>query len=147
MDSQYANNELTGHAHIYAMADRYDIAVLKDTAIANFQYTLQTQRSSEMIIDDSLIAIDVIYTTTLSTDRGLRDCLTPKIQSRKGDLVNHASFVALVKTLADGDFAMDVVKALNEMSPQTAKSNHKCVMCNYNWHTSEWKCPRCHYPN
>ena len=92
------------HAQTYAAADRYDISGLKDFAKAYFEAELAKRYE----IENVLPAIEVAYISTLKSHRGIRNCLLKTIESNKKQCRRNEHFVDLFRTLADGDFAMDV---------------------------------------
>ncbi|MCJ1450659.1 hypothetical protein MMC28_000992 [Mycoblastus sanguinarius] len=100
---------IVAHARMYAIADKYDIPILKDLAIAKFAPSLKDTQAVD--IPSFTAAIEVIYTSTLDTDRGLRDCLIPTLKDRMRHLRDDEHSMKLVKSLGEGDFAVDVIDA------------------------------------
>ncbi|KAF2868103.1 hypothetical protein BDV95DRAFT_580259 [Massariosphaeria phaeospora] len=66
-----AANPLTIHATMYALADKYQIAGLAKSAGAKFKSCMQDHWDSE----DFINAVQIAYTSTPDTDRGLRDVI------------------------------------------------------------------------
>ena len=61
------------HASVYAIADEYGVGLLKDLAAGNFSLALKD-------ILSLIAAIEVVYTSTLGSNRGLKDCIEPKVE-------------------------------------------------------------------
>lgn len=121
------NNKLDFNARMYAMADKYDIAFLKKLSTA----MLQAQLDGPMITPRFLKAVRTIYTTTLSSDRGLRDLLVPVLKKHRSALSNDAGFLNLIKSgLADGDFAADLTVALSQLPDPKPELVYFCPDCN-----------------
>ena len=101
-------SSLVVNANVYAIAEKYDVRALKSLAEQKFAEALETQWNS-----DSLpVAVEIVYTTTPSSDRGLRDCITRLIERHRNDLLKKKGFLQAVG--ANGDFAIDVVKAVTD---------------------------------
>jgi hypothetical protein len=64
-------NPLTIHATMYALADKYQVLGLSQTAKVKFEQTLNQHVDSE----DFIAAVQLAYSTTPETDRGLRDAV------------------------------------------------------------------------
>ncbi|KAL2045576.1 hypothetical protein N7G274_002004 [Stereocaulon virgatum] len=123
---------LVVHAHMYAIADKYGVTLLKDIAKEKFTTFLQDIRSkgaASLDIPAFATAIGVIYTTTLASDRGLRDAIVPVMVAFETQLRASDDFMALIRgTLADGDFAVDVIDAWADMR-NAASSSWSCGNC------------------
>lgn len=108
--------QLSINAKMYAMGEKYSINSLKDLAKAKFSKCLTPGQDLEEFFDIFLEAVDLVYTTTPASDRGLRDCLTPILAAHKETLRKLPDFVNLIKgQLSDGDFAMDVINVWAEI--------------------------------
>ena len=66
-------SELYTHAQMYALADEYDIKDLKDEALWKFNQVLVSKKGHSDELQTVLETIPLIYSTTLDSDRGLRD--------------------------------------------------------------------------
>ena len=64
-------NRLHLNSQMYSVADKYDIASLKDKAARKFDTVRETTTAS--LVDDIMEAIPHIYSSTLDRDRGLRE--------------------------------------------------------------------------
>ena len=115
-------------ARMYALADKYGIEDLKDFAQYKLSLVLP-YRWDSLAFDPPMFvkALRVIYTTTLSSDRGLRDLVIPAIKHHRVKLRNNADFMEMLGSgLDDGGFAADVFDALLELvQPKT----YQCTRC------------------
>ena len=108
---------LVAHARVYAIADRYGVGLLKDLAVAKFSLALTNTKTAD--IPSFISAIEVVYTSTLGLDRGLRDCIKPKLSEFKHQLRDDTEFMALfVSGLGDGEFSIEVLDAFAGLSPK-----------------------------
>ena len=104
---------LSFNAKMYAVADKYDISLLKKTAQEKFARAMKDYDWADPA--DFLSATEVTYSTTLSSDKGLRDLIMSAIKEKQQQLRGNEGYRTLIKTkLANGDFALDVVDALTE---------------------------------
>lgn len=116
------------NARMYALADKYGIEDLKDFAKNSFSLSLSLPGADLAFeVPDFVKALRVIYTATLSSDRGLRDLVIPAIKQCRVDLRKDSDFVEMLSSgLGDGEFAMDVFDALLELAePKT----YQCMEC------------------
>ena len=103
---------------MYGLGDKYNIDALKDLAEGKFSIAL----GAGWDIVSFPEVIETVYSTTLASDRGLRDCLTPVLLEHKEELHEHEGFNSLITgKLADGDFAMDVINAWTEFDEAEEK--------------------------
>lgn len=111
-DSAGRENQLDFHARMYGMADKYDVPFLKELSKSMFH----AQIKGPIDMPPFLKAVQSIYTTTLSSDRGLRDLLIPALKTHRHTLNKDDGFSDLIKSgLADGEFAADVIAALSQL--------------------------------
>lgn len=90
------------NASMYALADRYDIEHLKTLAKEKFLDLVNRHP-----IDDTFTgAVFVVYNSTLPSDRGLRDCIGPKMRKHWLTLRANDTFMDVVKS--NGDIAIDM---------------------------------------
>ncbi|KAK0516987.1 hypothetical protein JMJ35_000142 [Cladonia borealis] len=133
------------NARMYALADKYGIEDLKDFAKHSLSLWLPSCGYGSALFDASMFvkALKVIYTTTLSSDRALRDLVIPAIKTHRIEL--RGDFVEMLSSgLGDGEFAMDVFDALLELAqPRT----YQCMKCDivtfperYNDGVKCWQC-------
>ena len=73
--------------------------------------------------------METIYTSTLDSDRGLRDLLVPGLIKHRILLSKNKVFLDLVKSgFADGDFTADVIAALSQL-PEEPELVYFCGKC------------------
>ena len=130
---------------VYALADKYQITALKDHAKKKFKTALSW--SWDIISFPEVVGM--VYTTTLASDRGLRDCLVPFMTKHKEKLRESKAFMGLVRgRLADGEFAVDFIDAWAEPKESDAASAteihllsgpFQCRHCKCTWEY----CPAC----
>ncbi|KAK7434445.1 BTB/POZ domain-containing protein [Colletotrichum acutatum] len=90
------------HAKVYSAAEKYAVDGLKDLAVAKFK------AAAAQVWDpsDFLYAASEAYTSTIDTDRGLRDAVLEAFAARK-DLLNNDEAKTTVKRL--GSLAYDLL--------------------------------------
>ena len=107
---------LVAHARVYAIADKYRVGLLKDLAVCNFSLALVNIQAAA--IPSFIAAIEVIYSTTLGSDRGLRDCIRTKLLEFRQVLRDSDDFMALILSgLGDGEFAVEVIDVWGGLRP------------------------------
>lgn len=113
------NPTLMAHACVYAIADKFGVGLLKDLAAAKFSLALKDIRDAD--IPDFIAAIEVVCTSTLGSDRGLRDFIKPKLIEFRQQLRDSDHLMALfVSDLGEGEFAVRVLDAWTGLSaPRT----------------------------
>ena len=67
------------HAAMYALGDKYDLALLKDTALANFTKLVE-ETSSQADLLGFLESVPIVYSSMPDSDRKLRDITVKKIR-------------------------------------------------------------------
>ena len=101
--SANAEGTLVMNANVYAIADKYGIPSLKEIAQRKTAEALKTDSNHESF----LTALDIVWTTTPLSDRGLRGLFLPVIAKNKKILLEKEDFVRSVRT--NGDLAVDVL--------------------------------------
>ena len=142
-DDAEGGRPLLVDAKMYAIGDKYGIDALKSLAKKKFSDALDAGWDIVSFPE----VIETVYTTTITSDRGLRDCLAPVLLEHKDDLHEHEGFIGLIKDkLSDGEFAMDVINAWAEfdVSDKATASKYtsgrfQCRKCRNKWD----KCPSC----
>ena len=92
-------SELHTHASMYALGDEYGILDLKEEALWKFKRTMEAKKGHEDELESVIEAMPIVYTTTPSSDRGLRDAVVAfgaKNLERIKDLSGFESVVAQV---------------------------------------------------
>ncbi|KAL8878743.1 MAG: hypothetical protein Q9198_003517 [Flavoplaca austrocitrina] len=97
-------SKLEFNALMYFAGDKYDIGGLKILAKAKFSAALVQGWDQE---DHFPEAIRLVYENTVSSDRGLRECLKPMLVVHKQQLQSNEKFMDLVET--NGKFARDLI--------------------------------------
>lgn len=115
------------NARMYALADKYGIEDLKDFANNSLSQLLPCPGDQRTVDAPIFVkALKVVYTTTLSSDRGLRDLVIPTIKHCRVDLRNNADFMEMLGSgLDDGGFAADVFDALLELAQPKTYQCHR----------------------
>ena len=105
------------HARVYAIADKYGVGLLKDLARARFALAVRNTVATD--IADLIAATEVVYATTPSSDRGLRNSIKPKLMEFKQQLRDNNEFMALfVSGLGGGNFAVEMLDAWAGLNPK-----------------------------
>lgn len=102
--SQY-NGRLTINARVYAIAEKYGVWSLKDTAIQKSADILKQMWNT----NDLFTAIEIVWTSTPGSDRGLRECYLAAIVKHKHDLHKMEGFMEFVRSI--DDMAGDILDA------------------------------------
>ncbi|KAL8806374.1 MAG: hypothetical protein Q9182_001404 [Xanthomendoza sp. 2 TL-2023] len=92
MVSALLNNVL-----VYALADKYNIQNLKELSKAKFEI----RSSEEWQVQDILAVLPLVYETTPTTDRGLRDVMLNVCSSQMDRLVSNEKFREIVHNGAE----------------------------------------------
>lgn len=104
--------------------------LLKELAREKFAAVLEDVKDvAGLDIPAFAAAIDIIYTSTLASDRGLRDAIVPTLRQFKRELRNSDDFTGLIAAgLGEGDFALDVIDAWTKFESQR-KVTWQCTHC------------------
>ncbi|KAI6749658.1 hypothetical protein HG530_015072 [Fusarium avenaceum] len=92
------------HAKVYQIADKYGIFALKEHAKKKFSAVVKTDWST----DDFPLAIEFVYLTTPTEERGLRDLVVKTPYTNVQNLNTRDGFCQTLRTTAD--FAADLVR-------------------------------------
>ena len=74
------------HAAMYALGDKFDIAVLKDAALVKFNKHATKYGREDLL--QLIECIPLVYSSTPDSDRALRDATIEKIKSRPSRFLN-----------------------------------------------------------
>lgn len=124
------------HVQVYAIGEKYQEPTLKDQAQAAFQEALQTDDS--IVIQDLAIIVDLVYTSTVEKDRGLRDIVLKFVLDRKANLTSDAVKEEETKELFPRcpTLEFELYAKRQTSTPLTsAKTSKKSVM--------KWRCTYC----
>jgi len=96
---------------VYAIADKYNVPLLKALAKEKFQNVMRS-KNFKWNPDAFAGVCTQIYSTTPSSDRGLRTCAKHLMRKHKESLHVNKVFRSLLQaSLLEGDFVLDVVDA------------------------------------
>ena len=113
-------SELRTHANMYALGDEYGIVDLKEEALWKFKRTIKAKKGHEDELESVIEVVPIVYTTTPSSDRGLRDAVVAfgaKNLERIKDLSGFESAVTQAPTY------------IVEVLPVFLRDNGKCQHC------------------
>lgn len=96
---------------MYALGDRLLVPSLKQTAALKFKNDLQTWNclASRTTVATSSI-VSLIYTTTLASDRGLRDHLCEYLKGDVKRLLRDENFMKVLQNKDTEGFAIELFK-------------------------------------
>jgi hypothetical protein len=121
-------NTVLNAVKMYGVADRFDIAKLREAA----KLHVASSPLSEEFEDDRLACIvDTVYSTTPSSDRGLRDVVALAASHDLKKRIRTPAFAALLE-MADG-FAADLAQLLASRQPHGVVKRYKCPDCSKIW--------------
>ncbi|KAK7425167.1 hypothetical protein QQX98_000082 [Neonectria punicea] len=87
------------HAKVYALAEKYQISGLKEMAHRSFSFLIPRTISPHNFAEAS----EIVYTTTIDADRGLRDLVVDNLYS-KAHFLDDEALKKLLKRLPDLTF-------------------------------------------
>lgn len=112
------------NVNVYQTGDKYDIPNLKKQAKEKFAVALKN--CWEM--DDFPVAIAKAYSTTVASDRGLRDLLIETCLEHIDELLGNDDFKQVLRETLD--FAADLVQ---EQDHQSSMTTYRCPSCGNEW--------------
>lgn len=118
-----APTKLAFNALMYVAGDKYDIGGLQLLAKAKFSAALVEGWNKE----DLPKVIRFIYENTVSSDRGLRECLVPTLIQHKQALRSDDAFRKVVGTV--GEFAVDLIVAWTDPNQGSPTFFLQCQYC------------------
>lgn len=124
-NSQGRISPMLFNAKVYGVAEKYGVSRLKQEAKAKFEDAVRT--CWEM--DDFTPTIMEVYTSTISTDRSLRDVLADTTSTHIDSLLQKGPFVLILEECAG--FSADVLQVLAQSPPTWNK--YKCPSCKKTW--------------
>ncbi|CZR45755.1 uncharacterized protein FPRO_15069 [Fusarium proliferatum ET1] len=107
VDEPIPSSQLSLHAKVYALGEKYRIEGLKKEAKRKFESEIQ---SGNVGVDDFAGAVEEVYTSTVSEDRGLRDVVVKMIE-QDILLLDH---VVVREVMRVTDFALDVLLYMSQ---------------------------------
>jgi speckle-type POZ protein len=127
-------------ARVYQIADKYDIPALKAHSMDKFGVAITTGWS----MDDFPLAVSVVYSSTPSGDRGLRDSVVETSCTNIDKLLQHDSFSKLLRETPD--FAADLIPVLCGRRSITIQ-RYECPSCQHTFRGEysggSYCCPNC----
>ena len=94
------------YATMYALGDSHDITVLKDTALVSLKELTAKPQSDLLGLVES---IPTVFSSTLESDRNLRDAMLAKVKSRPFDFLHEDVKVSYKRVLCEvPDFSWDL---------------------------------------
>ncbi len=130
-------SELHTHVQMYALGDEYDIKDLKNQALEKFQATMKDKRGKSDECTAVLEVISTIYSTTLQSDRGLRDIVVAfgaEHVEKMGELLEMEEVTAQVPR-----YTIEVAKASKAKKSKAYKKVCERGRCP---NTDKWKYDR-----
>lgn len=106
-DKDFPAGSLAANAHIYTIADKYEILSLKEAAIQKTQRELRTVRGKGPGFAD---ALEAVWTSTPSSDKGLRNAYLHTIREKRKTLIKEDSFLQAVQSVEG--LSVDITKNL-----------------------------------
>ena len=103
---------------MYALADKYIVPSLKESAKAHFSKYVDDVVIYKLdffvhLKEGFLMTLRIIYRSTPSSDRGLRDALVPFVKEYQPVLQEDQDFLALMRDgFGDGELATDMFEAM-----------------------------------
>lgn len=117
------------NVEVYSIADRYAIGALKSRAKEKFDKAVKTCWN----MDDFAHAITEVYSSTPSTDRGLRDTVVEVARKNISTLLGKEDFRNVLEETVG--FAADVIQ-LMEQSENASVVKYHCPSCDGDWNAS-----------
>lgn len=95
------------HAAMYALGDKYDVALLKNTALVNFNKL--TTKAGPRDLQGFIESIPIVYSSTPDSDRGLRKATLDKITATPSQFLHEDVKAPFQKVLFEvPDFSWDL---------------------------------------
>ncbi|KID82461.1 btb/poz [Metarhizium guizhouense ARSEF 977] len=136
----YSTSTMIYDAQVYQIADKYDVPALKTHAKEKFGASIAAGWS----LDDYPLAATVVYESTPSEDRGLRDLVVETSRENIDKLLTHDGFCGLLRKSAD--FAADLIPFLCDKL-STEVQRFECPSCHHyfygNFLKGNYYCPNC----
>ena len=119
------------HIHVYAIGEKYGQSLLKEQAKTAFQASLSGLSPPINILAK---LIELVYTTTIHSDRGLRDVVLELVSSQKVTLTADADKEEDMRQLFHQcpDFAYELYAQKSELrvaDPPGKQSYYECRNC------------------
>ena len=136
----FGTSSMVYDAQVYQIADKYDISALKMHSVGKFDTAINTGWS----MDDFPLAVSVVYGSTPSEDRGLRDLTLKTSCTNIDQLLQHDGFHKLLRETPD--FAADLIPILCDRR-RTEVQRYECPSCGHSFRGEysggTYYCPKC----
>ena len=143
-------SELHTHASMYALGDQYDISDLREEALWKFKRSMGTIEGHSARLTSEVEVIPTIYSTTPSSDRGLRDAVVAFGANNLERIKDLSSFESAV-TQAPA-YIVEVLPIFLQRLEQRREGKRKrhsetCVCCGQtgDWLFDRVTCAYCQY--
>ncbi|PNP76091.1 hypothetical protein FNYG_10649 [Fusarium nygamai] len=113
------------HAQVYQIGDKYGIEPLKKQAVNKFERVVNEAEVDAGFASNLADTISIVYNTTPSGDRGLRDIVVQSSCTHFEYLISETSFKEALGM--NGDFSADLVSLINENWEKYCYC--KCLLC------------------
>lgn len=113
------------HAQVYQIGDKYGIGTLKKQAINKFERVVNEAEVDAGFARNLADTISIVYNTTPSGDRGLRDIVVKSSWTHFEYLISEASFKEVLGM--NGDFSADLISLIRENWEKYCYC--KCLLC------------------
>ncbi|KAF5689299.1 kelch 8 [Fusarium circinatum] len=100
------------HAEVYQIGDKYGIDLLKKQAVNKFERVINEAEVTAEFASNLASTITIVYNTTPSGDRDLRDIVVQGSCTHFKYLISESSFKEVLEM--NGDFSADLVSLIHE---------------------------------
>lgn len=116
-----SDGRLVTNSLVYALADKYEIWSLKEVAKQKIAKLIDEEWND----DSFLAALEIVWTSTPQSDRGLRELFIPVLSEHKKDLITKEMYIEAVRNI--GDLAVDMMLALSSLTDGYQMKNRNQV--------------------
>ncbi|KAF5235630.1 hypothetical protein FANTH_11649 [Fusarium anthophilum] len=113
------------HAEVYQIGDKYGIDPLKKQAVNKFERVINEAEVTAEFASNLASTITIVYNTTPSGDRDLRDIVVQSSCTHFKYLISETSFKEVLEM--NGDFSADLVSLIHENWEKYCYC--KCLLC------------------
>ncbi|KAH0536553.1 hypothetical protein FGG08_006583 [Glutinoglossum americanum] len=112
------------NTRVYAIADKYGVAALKLLSASKFESLLTGHETKEVFF----ATIREVYSSTPSTDRGLRDPLVRTIFSNMAHMMSVPGFTSVLEEV--GELSIDLLRAVVKNEGMGRAAVETSAFCN-----------------
>lgn len=120
-------SELHTHVQMYALGDEYDMKDLKDEALWKFKKAMEAKKGQDDELECLIEVIPTIYSTTLESDRGLRDLVVTWGASSLDQMKDMPEFRSAATEVPL--YTIEVLPEFLKRVEDRQKSNRTCTSC------------------